>query len=490
MVSLDSPLKSLETSVEILAENINELETKYSNLFSKYQDSFLLIDLYSSFVDLFYADTEKSLIISSKKQRVESLIKNKYPLMLVSARDADFGKINYYNQNLIDLFECDQDSIRKEVFTEFFPPTNKILSLKSLKNFKKKLLSSTVYIENNFFILNSKNFIVEVSITITLIGFYREIFLFSIKKIDMEREACIICKGKITYYTEGLEDIIERKRFWGVSIENLLEVRYADLKVKKNIKIKSNQILVVYNKITLNNEDIKILYFYRIKEVYKQTLSIISCASSNIEKKVNFEQKKEEFMKKKNKNNCTTDSKFELEKRFDTTSNTSTTTLTLRRINLCIENSMVSITFFKRILMTSVIYKQIMIITLSNFGILIYFSLKINSLVSDDSANILGQTYYSMSNLANIDNIFQKYLPSQPSLLGDNVMIFNNSIIELQETLNNYTSFSSKWSVCVESQILFDNSIPTLLAQGSTKVFTFMNIFNFISLILEQVKNI
>jgi hypothetical protein len=157
---------------------------------------------------------------------------------------------------------------------------------------------------------------------------------------------------------------------------------------------------------------------------------------------------------------------------------------------LCIAQSITSIKYFKRILLTSVIYKQIIIISLSNSFILIYFSLKINYLISDKSASILGETYYSIANLANDNLLFQKYLPNQPSAVMEYIITFNSTRIGLQDTLNNYTSFNSDWSICTESEILFENSIPTLIMQGSGHLITFMNIFDFISLILDQVNNI
>lgn len=515
LLSLNTPLKLLENSAIRLEKKIKKLEKKYSNLFSKYQDSFILIDLYSSFLE-FYGETEKSIIISSKREVIENLIRIKQssnlieqnPLMLVSATDFDLGKIKYCNKELSSILQLTQANINERIFTDFFPSSIKILSLESLKNFKSNLLSSTVYIEDNLFILNSKGFLIEFFITIILVGFYKKLFLFSIKKLIIEREACLIHKKKILYYSEKLENLLGIKDFRGYRVENLLNVDLKEFKTKEKVKIciNMNTLLLSYKKIKINDETLKILHIYKSKEDYKRTVSILALRRSNVLRQTTFREDEEFFFneRKENKgkidwevepsieleskaiNHFEYDLGIELEKNATISCKSSSSKGPLRRIGLCTDQSLRSIKYFKRILLFSVIYKQIITIILSNCGILVYVSLKIESLISDNSTDILGQTYYSIVDLAYIIKLAQ--LNPDPNITASTIFpVLNSTKSFLESLLNNYTNFNSEWDNCREAQVLFQDTIPVLLVRDSIKVITYMNMYSFISLLISQV---
>lgn len=507
LMSSDTSLKILETSGKKFRKLLKELEKKYSKLFLKYQDSFILIDLYSSFVSLFYGDTEKSSSILSKKEMIEKLkisnesqdlsnINDQNPLMIVSAGVSDFGKIIYRNKQFAELIQSNQTDINKRLFTDFFPTTIKCLSLESFKKFKSNLISTTTYIEDDLFILSSKGYLIEASITIILLGFYKKLFLVSVKKLDIPREACLIRKKKILYLTEGLEDLLYAKEMPNYNIESILNIRLNDLKIKESIQvdIKLKKVLVTYNKIEILNEKVKVLYFYLTKEDFEQSIVTNSIKAKRVNKKVDFGDTEginiESLFENKPKNLYFKDPINTSEMKANSPSITLNSNNPLKSIHQHVQQSIRAINYFKKILVISVMHKQIIIILLSSCGLLVYSALEIQSIISQNTINILGQTLYSITNLADIAATIQITILVEPSLVLNYISKYEQMETLLSQVISNYTNFNSNWSGCQDSYVLFQDTIPTLEVKNSVKVITYKNMYDFLSEYLVTVKYI
>jgi hypothetical protein len=496
LLAPNSSLQKLEEASKDFKKIIKKLKKNYSTLFSKYQDSYLLLDLYSSFVSSFYGDAQKSSAIINKRQAIEVLKKLKSnlieqnPLMIMATKDFDFGKIKYSNKELADLLQTSQAKINDRLVTDFFPVSIKILSLASLKKFKLNPPLTTIYMyQNDLFILNSKGFLVEVSLTIILLGFYQKLFLFYMEKLDIEREACLVYKKKILNHTEGLYDILGIKDISGCNIETVLNIDLKEFKIKDHIETYKNSknILLTYKKA---DENVKVLHFYLTKNLYEKSIS----------RNLSFDKPKQSVLEILEENdsrnsadddaNITSSNKFEDDNNVNDSKFSGTVTVAssqniyLKFMHAYIEQSIRAIKYLKSILLISVTYKQIVIIILSNLGLLVYFTIEIESQVSQNSINILGQTLYSLTSLANLANVIQLSIPYDLSLIRYFIPYYNQAQVSLNDLRSNYTIFDSDWSSCPESKILFENFIPILEINNGNKTIKYKNMYDFINEIL------
>jgi hypothetical protein len=175
--------------------------------------------------------------------------------------------------------------------------------------------------------------------------------------------------------------------------------------------------------------------------VYEQNFQFSSQAkevSFKFSEEISF---KKSFVAEEADQTSNSDKDHYIEKKSDqTVSRVGTNPLSLK-IKLYSNQSVRAIRFFLLILLSSVSFKQIIIMILSDTAILIYLSVLINNSISQNAIDTLGAVLYSLANLGDISGVIQISIPVFVYVIPNYIPAFIETKISLLELRNNFTNY-------------------------------------------------
>ncbi|OMJ93189.1 hypothetical protein SteCoe_3882 [Stentor coeruleus] len=505
-----------------IKNDIDWLTDNYFKLTNKYQDSILLLALYSSFIQSFFNDTEKAMVLNTRRENLIKQIElkeNKLSFclheenaLLMFSASPDVGAIVYSSPQFSSAFGWSQKTINDKFIGQFFPESFKFLAKDQMIEFKKNCIKTSEYINDSLVMLNSKGYLIEVTCSITLLAYVQTVFLVICKPFELDREIALVNKiGVIEECSEGLRvllgDLVEPK---GLGIENFICLPFKNLKKETKITIQSSRLIVSYNKIKICRESIRLVHFYKNKQVFKGVNSELSVKISNSHHRVSFCIDENPLFKipKEPETASLSLSKTEgqllkQQRRISEISLMSKSEEPLQEFSLSeiseeykkMNIGLQKIAYFSRQASRSlVIFKAILIFSMlivvaSNISGLIYFTIQVQTQVSQKSIDRLGACLYLISNMGETTASIQRTVPSRPDLVIVNMYFLKNSTEDLQELLSNFTSHDETWSFCKESENLFLPTIPVINFVNNKHFYEYLNMYNFIRAYLENARN-
>ena len=423
----------------------------------------MISDLYSSFVDCFFGDWKKNesidynkatsiKILKIKKTKFGSCFSEENPICLISANSFDFGKIVFNNEKFNSLLEVTNENFKNHHISSIFPESFSFFENEKLLSFMKTTMDATNYLENSLVILNLKGFLVEVNVTVTLVSFIRNYFVIVLEKLNVERDSALVMKdGTVSLHSEGLMKLIGRSTdIKGMNISQIANIEMKLLKKYKNIKlsINSRDLLISLVKVKVQGISLRFVHIIYDKfsmsndlPVYEQNFQFSSQAkevSFKFSEEISF---KKSFVAGEADQTSNSDKDHYIEKKSDqTVSRVGTNPLSLK-IKLYSNQSVRAIRFFLLILLSSVSFKQIIIMILSDTAILIYLSVLINNSISQNAIDTLGAVLYSLANLGDISGVIQISIPVFVYVIPNYIPAFIETKISLLELRNNFTNY-------------------------------------------------
>ena len=271
--------KAIGNTLEIYSKDLstcmNKLKTKYSHLSQRFPNSARIVELYSSFLNSFYKDHEITEIPISRKDmkgktkclkedKNDSIFSQENPTFFISACGPDLGKILYSNSSMSELMHTSELNFISQPIKIYFPVIFSFFQEVYLKKFTKLMHSSTIYLDENLFMLDPKGFLVEVHAVVILLGSINPLFICVCIPIEIIRAAALVTKeGEILYHTENFMTVLgvdfELK---GHRINSLAEINLQELKKSKScvIKIINETYFVNYRKIEIKKIVIRVIY--------------------------------------------------------------------------------------------------------------------------------------------------------------------------------------------------------------------------------------
>ena len=127
---------------------------------------------------------------------------------------------------------------------------------------------------------------------------------------------------------------------------------------------------------------------------------------------------------------------------------------------------------------------------LSNSAILAYLNVRVQQENSHLIIDVLGQTIYSITALANFGNWIQICMIDYKSYVPSLLESFSEEYTNLYNTRNSYVNYNSNWTSCSCTQELFDLSTHTTIIKNSTFSKTILSMNDFLSNFIEIVRAI
>ena len=309
IITKKKDLAFLEEEVQSLKSSFQKLNSSYEKLLLKFQDSAMIIEIYSSFLISFYNDVEKATSLQNKKKSIEkyreaNLLKTyqeNNPLFIVSASHSNMGEILYVNSFMCNLLSETSLTIIGRSVSEYFPIHSSLFEKKNLKGFKSSAFDSTVYTSINYAIKNWKGFIIEVDVLVILVSFYKPFYLVICKPLSFLREIALISKdGIIHEHSEYLERLLEINFcLKDKKIQNLIDINIQKLLKAKEIQtiaLKNRLLLISYNKLQVQNQSVRFIYFYTSENDFSNA-TILTENNNYPDKRVSFRMSKDWALK-------------------------------------------------------------------------------------------------------------------------------------------------------------------------------------------------
>lgn len=300
LVSKPKSYSELDKYSMKIKKDIDWIVDNYFKLTNKYQDSVLLLALYSTFILAFFNDTEKAIALNTRRENLIKQVELKESklsfclheenaLLMISAT-SDVGAVVYSSPQFSSAFGWSQNTINDKFLGHFFPESFVFLTKNRLIEFKKTCLKTSEYINDSLVMMNSKGYLKEVTCSITLLAYVQTVFLVICKPFELDREVALVNKiGVVEECSEGLRillgDLVEPK---GLNVENFISLPFKNLKNETRITIHSPRLVVSYSKIKICNESIRLIHFYKNKQAFRGVHLELSEKIANSHHRVSF----------------------------------------------------------------------------------------------------------------------------------------------------------------------------------------------------------
>ena len=119
-----------------------------------------------------------------------------------------------------------------------------------------------------------------------------------------------------------------------------------------------------------------------------------------------------------------------------------------------------------------------------------YLVLIINGILAQKSLDILGTSLYSLANLADISSGIQDCIPGYLYLIPGYLAQFTDNANLVRTLQNNFTEYNSAWDYCSVSKNLFENTIPVYESSENATVIRFLNMNDYLQLVIDTVREI
>lgn len=508
LVSDKTSLKTLEDLGNELKKSLTTLQNYYQNCYTKFQDSVIFLDLYSTFVYSFYGDIDRSVQLNTRKENILKYTKQKdqksllyyseeNPLLIISACDENIGKLMYVNTACENMFQISEVIVFNIYIQDLFPQSLNVFSSSMLKEFRSQIFDTTVYIDSILPTIDSKGFLVEAMVSISLLALRQPFYMCIFKPLLINREVIIISKiGVVEGCSEGagkilgIEGDLKNKH-----IEMLIMISFANIKKfrEKEFKIPFNEAMLTYKKIKIKNVVLRLLHLYKNETSFKEISSEHYISKADF--KVSFAVSSEHAITKNVMSDPGSLLNYEetalIKKKIETKDNTqssSSSSLPLHKIKGFSNQGQKAIKVLAYIVFISVRNIQVFVVVLSNIGVMVYFWNRINIDTSQVSMSNLGNTLYALSNIGDIANLVQSAASSMPDLIPGYMVSFNTSYNELMNEINNFIEFNEKWDYCSVCENLFSKNIPVYDYENQTVKLDLMNAHDFLSKFIEKVE--
>ncbi|OMJ91862.1 hypothetical protein SteCoe_5539 [Stentor coeruleus] len=496
-IVLKGPIQSnLEDLMKTFKKNLKKLMLLNTKLSMQYQDSIMILNFFANFVDYILGDQEKAFYLNSRKNNLNKyqnfkdgkqnlVFSEENPMILVE----NTGKIIYSNIHIKNLIKSSNDYFSELYINSLFPESLHFFSHEQLKSFENKTLDSTIYLDANIGLIDSKGYWIEASVVALLVSLSHPVYMFIFRPLNIQNHSIIVDKkGIILERTEGVDEFIgDNMDVRGFGIENILNISLDDLKKLKNIEsyTKNSVIYATYNKIKVNNTSMRIVILYKNEGSYKESIYEINV---KFDKSVEYKQKAKKNSRLENNNPSGNNEEtllFDTKLENDKSSSFSDFTVPMKKINVLSNQCRRSIKFLKITLIISVIFIQIIIVILSNIAFLIFAKFTIEEELSQKSLEILGETLYLITSLGDISSMIQSFIPVNQEAIPPSMIFFNHSLSQIKNLTHYYEHNTNTWSYCFDSNIFFSSIIPISSVKNNTYSYSYMTMYNFL---LETIK--
>ena len=229
IISAKSSLDTFENLNKNLNKHLEMLKKKYDTLIVEFPNSLSILELYASFFNSIYNNSEEYSFLNFRKKFIidfrnnsqstqKSAFSEENPYFLISASTLNIGKIVFSNPSMSDLLNIPLENLINTQVMQYFPKEFEFLKPQELKKFKSNLIDTTTYFSERMVLLNNKGLLVEVTVKMILVGSINPIYL-------------CICIPTIT--TRAVAIITKQGNILNCS-ENLMEIFMIDLKLEDN----------------------------------------------------------------------------------------------------------------------------------------------------------------------------------------------------------------------------------------------------------------
>ncbi|OMJ68902.1 hypothetical protein SteCoe_33519 [Stentor coeruleus] len=508
LVLEDTPLRTLEKLGSEFNTSLGTLKNYYENYNTIFSDSVIFLDLYSTFIQSFYGDIEKSTQLNSRKeniirytkyreQRSSFCFSEEDPVLIFSACNDNIGKLMYSNTASERIFQLQEDLDFCIYLEDIFPKSLNIFSINALKEFKTKIFDTTIFVNCIIPTINTEGFVIESMVIVNLLALREPFYMCVFKPISLEREILIISKfGLVENCSEGTGKLLGlNEELKNKHIEDLLNLSFADIKhsKEKELKIPGKTILAIYKKLEIKNELLRVVYIYKNEATYQEQSSdhFISKGDFKVSFALNSETdgNKNLISGRENNENIEEESLIKKNTENKESFSTSSTTLPLNEIKGFSSQSQKAIKILACIIFCSVIYIQILIIVFSNIAVMAYFWIIINIYTKQASIANLGNLFFTLSNMGDNANLIQTAAFAKLDLLSGYASIFNTSLYDLVNDINHFVEYSNGWDYCSVCKNLFTNTIPVFDYKNKVYKVDYMNIHDYIRIFIEKSKS-
>ena len=475
----------------------------YNSLISEFPSSILILDLYASFILSIYNNTQEYSDLNARKKAIteirnnaqanqKSILLEENPFFLISASNSNIGQVLFSNSSMLNLLQHPIGTITSKQISHYFPKDYKFFQPKALRKFKIDLVDCTTYIEESMTILDSNELLMEVSVTMILFGSIKPLFLCMCIPIITTRAIALISnKGLIHHHSENLKKMLEiEDTITDRDINSLLPmVNFQELKEKGNLflNLENSTSSIVYTKKQVRSVSIRYLYVYPNKRTRRR-------AAFREESNENMSIKKSYSISTYNCTSLLLDQETSLftnsvplneEKKLET--RCSYAQKFIHAIDAYENSSSRSLKLLTSILFAAVSTMQILIIVISNSIILGFLAYNINSILGQDSMNILGSTIYFLTNIGTDSAAVEALLIDSPGAVPARIELLLESVTALSAIRNNFTEYNSGWGECDTSRSLFEKSIPVTMMINGTNEILYLTTADYIDLVLTTV---
>ena len=499
-----SSLDSFERDGSKLKLHLEKVKRVYSSLISEFSNSILILDLYSSFILSIYNDVHKYSNLNFMKKALAELRNNaqasknsifleENPYFLISASDSDIGHVLFSNPSMLSLLHHPIGTITNKQMSHYFPKDYKFFKPEALRQFKIALIDCTTYIEESMAILDANELLVEISLTMIMFGSIKPLFLCICIPIITTRAVILINnKGLIQYHSENLTKLLEiEDKTNDRDITSILPtINLKKLKRKENfvVNINNSKVSIIYTKTQIKSKSIRYLHLYPIERISKRVAfhneiklddvpnKKFECISTDIGTSVLSDEGTSFFT---NTTPLNAEQKQEAKKAFSQKF--------VHRIDAYKNSSSRLLKLLKAILFAAVNTMQILIIVVSNSIILGFLAYNINSILAQESINILGSTIYFLTNIGTDSPAIQVLIYLSPADIPARMELFLESVTALSDLRNNFTEYNSDWGKCEISQSLFEKSIPVTMMINGTNEIVYLTMVDYLDLMLTAV---
>ena len=499
-----SSLDSLESEGGNLKLHLEKVKKLYSSLISEFPNSILILDLYASFILSVYNNTQEYSDLNARKKAISEIRNNaqanqnsilfeENPFFLISASDLNIGQVIFSNPSILSLLQYPTGTITNKNISHYFPKAYKFFKPKALRQFKISLSDSTTYIEESMTILDANGLLVEVSVTMILLGSINPLFLcICIPIITMRAIALISNKGLIQHHSENLMKMLEIEDvITGRNINSLIPmVDFQELKKKENLllNIEDKSISIIYMKRKINSVLIRYLYAYSSGDMSKQEAfhHEIILNDRPIKKRSYIYNNVSTLALLEEETSPLTDILPLMGETKQETRSSSYKSF-ISTIEAYESSTSRSLKLLTSILFAAVSAMQIIIIVISNSINLGFLTYNINSILAQDSMNILGNAIYHLTNIGTDSPAIEALLILSPAAVPARIELLLESVTALSAIRNNFTEYNSDWGECESSRSLFEKSIPVTMMINGTNEIVYLTMADYIDRILTTV---
>lgn len=497
IISKSPKIEKINELMSHLSNSLEKMNAGYSLLMSKFPKSLEILSLYSSFLLNILLDSEKSLVLTNKRYSMQkpnysktlNFFDEENGTIIISCDINSFGEIKFTNRKILEHLEYDE-SIQGSLFFEYIPqPYGKYIQNHFFR-YVHSVKDPNLQLPNNVFLISKNGFLKEFKIRACIAAHKNELSLVVTlkKRLDTHKVALILDSESIVSISESFLALLD------ISKTDLIGVNYKTLFPDlKNLDILHN---VGYNIIIKNKnyglilcsvefETHKIVYLM-ISDDPKELLSWKNHTNeknlninrlktldmdSNIEenkeheighKRVLLSQKSINFKPElKSKETAISDiSQLDNDNKSSKELYSAVSTLTNKSL-LISQKSARSINIFNWILITSVIFKQILVVITTNIAVLIYTQKQIDTASEITIPSSLGKLNRIFVDLAYRSRTLRLLVSiySEQSIL-EMLPRYQTSLDGLDELNTVILDNIKSWTICEAQNLYATNSFP------------------------------